>query len=623
MPRITVRTFRELLKRRLVKGLGLIVLIVISLSMVIFFAIPPGAPVQTEVAGLNDPVVKVGDVVLTEGDLQRLINLQTQDNPPAEYGALLQLRYQLARSFAEAMAFTLELEKQGYTASEAEIEAAREQFIKARLDQLRAQLLPEGKGDDRALDKALRERGSSLRRVREQLLAETPEFLFRLQVVQDKFRKSAQQKYNPTDEQLRLMFEQVYPARIFVSIEKHKDKAQARIQAAYNALKAGKPFAEVVKQYSDDPEFIKKQGGRLPGSGYYEIQEQLSNLFGAEVATRVLAFKPNKDYTEPLQDKEKKGYYIYAIAERKMQPPEDFEKNKEGYRQAFINMRLGREDARIRIAARQNFKPQIVDPILAQYEKVDQLFLTNAPVPQRIKVYKEVSEALAPIVASANPNVRLAQWLQINVLNSLVNLYKQVKDKQNEKKYREQLNAAINRFFNEGGEDLTIRLLRAQLLIEAGKKQSALNDLEVAEGLVARPSEFPYLFQVAQLYEQAGRKDKAQQLTKRAEDMRRELQRQQEEMIRRQIEAFRKQQEEERKKQQAAQKQPRQPNQAPSQGAPQTNQLPAGQQGATQPNQPTAEQPGAQRKTSASPAKNPVPAQPQPNRSANPAPAGQ
>ncbi|MDW8107414.1 MAG: peptidylprolyl isomerase, partial [Armatimonadota bacterium] len=570
MAGITVRTFRELLKRRLVKGLGLIVLIVISLSMVIFFAIPPGAPVQTEIGGLNDPVVKVGDVVLTEGDLQRLINLQTQDNPPAEYGALLQLRYQLARSFGEAMAFTLELEKQGYTASNAELEAAREQFIKTRLDQLRAQLLPEGKGDDRDLDKALRERGSSLRRIREQLLAETPEFLFRLQVVQDKFRKSAQQKYNPTDEQLRLMFEQVYPARIFVSVEKHKDKAQARIQAAYNALKAGKPFAEVVKQYSDDPEPIKKQGGRLPGSGYYEIQEQLSNLFGAEVATRVLAFKPNKDYTEPLQDKEKKGYYIYAIAERKMEPPEDFEKNKEGYRQAFINMRLGREDTRIRTAARQNFKPQIVDPILAQYEKIDQLFLTNAPVPQQIKVYKEVSEALAPIVASANPNVRLAQWLQINALNSLVNLYKQVKDKQNEKKYREQLTAAVNRFFNEGGEDLTIRLLRAQLLIDAGQKQNALNDLEIAEGLAARPTEFPYMFQIAQLYERAGRKDKAQQLTKRAEDMRRELQRQQEEMIRRQIEAFRKQQEEEQKKQQATQKQQTQPNQAPPQGAPQT-----------------------------------------------------
>jgi hypothetical protein len=109
---------------------------------------------------------------------------------------------------------------------------------------LRQQLLPEGKGDDRALDKALKERGASLNRVREQIAAEVPELLFRMRVVQDKFLKSLREKYNPTDEQVRLMFEQVFPARIFVSAEKHTDKAQARINEAHAALKEGKPFAK-------------------------------------------------------------------------------------------------------------------------------------------------------------------------------------------------------------------------------------------------------------------------------------------------------------------------------------------------------------------------------------------
>jgi hypothetical protein len=84
MAGITVRTFRELLKRKLVKGLGLIVLLLIAGSMVIFFAIPPGAPMQRGGEGdFNQPVVKVGDEVITEGDLTRFINLQTQGNPPA------------------------------------------------------------------------------------------------------------------------------------------------------------------------------------------------------------------------------------------------------------------------------------------------------------------------------------------------------------------------------------------------------------------------------------------------------------------------------------------------------------------------------------------------------------
>ena len=576
MAGITVRTFRELLKRKLVKGVGLIVLLLIAGSMVIFFAIPPGAPIQRESEGLNQPVLKVGDIVVTEADLLRLMNLQTQGNLPSEYGALLQMRYQTAQNLANQLAITLELEKQGYTASRAEIEAAKEEYIKSQLDMLRQQLLPEGKGDDRALDKALKERGASLRRVREQILAEAPELLFRIRVVNDKFLKSLREKYNPTDEQVRLMFEQVYPARIFVSVEKHKEKAEARIKEAHAALKAGKPFAEVVQQYSDDPDAIKKQGGRITGSGYYEIQEQLSNLFGAEVANRVMTFKPNKDFTEPLQDKEKKGYYIYAIAERKMEPPPDFDKNKEQYRQAFINMRISNEQQRVMNAALQNFKPEFVDPILAQYDALTKTF--GMPTPERLKTLKAINDALTPVVNSANPNVRLAQWMQILVLNQLVQISKEVKDKEGEKTYREQLTAAINRFFNEGGEDLNIRLLHAEMLIEAGQKQKALDNLEIAAGMVVRPNEFPFLFSIAELYEKAGRKDLAQQTRKRATDLQKEMarrQKEQEEMIRRQLEELRKQQEAEQKKQQEAQQQP-QGNQPPAANAPQGN-TPQGQ----------------------------------------------
>ncbi|BCW96670.1 MAG: peptidylprolyl isomerase [Fimbriimonadales bacterium] len=585
MAGITVRTFRELLKRKLVKGIGLIALLGVAASMVIFFAIPPGAPLQQGGGeGLTQPVVKVGEVVITEGDLTRFMNLQTQGELPTEYGAQLQMRYQTAQQIANQLAMTLELEQQGYAASNKDIEAAREEYIQSQLDMLRQQLLPEGKGDDRALDKALKERGASLNRVREQIAAETPDLLFRMRVAQDKFLKSLREKYNPTDEQVRLMFEQVFPARVFVSVEKHKDQAQARINEAHAALKAGKPFAEVVQQYSDDPDAIKKQGGRLTGSGYYEIQEQLSNLFGAEVANRIMAFKPNQDFTEPLQDKEKKGYYIYAIAERKMSPPPDFDKNKEQYRQAFINMRISNEQQRVMNAAQQNYKPEFVDPLLAQYDALTKTM--GMPTPERLKTFKAVNDALTPIVNSASPNVRLAQWMQILVLNQLVEISKEVKDKEGEKTYREQLTAAINRFFNEGGEDLNIRLLRAELLIEANQKQKALDDLEIAAGMIFRPEDFPFLIGVADLYEKAGRKDLAQQTRKRATDLQQEMQRRQQaqqEAIRRQLEELRKQQEAEQKKQQGAQGQSS-GNQQPAAGAPQQN-APQGQSNPNAPQQ--------------------------------------
>ncbi|MGQ9657252.1 MAG: hypothetical protein ACUVV1_05040, partial [Fimbriimonadales bacterium] len=101
MAGITVRTFRELLKRKLVKGIGLVALLGIAASMVIFFAIPPSAPMQREAGtGLTQPVLKVGNETITEADLTRFMNLQTQGNPPAEYGAQLQMRYQTAQNLA-------------------------------------------------------------------------------------------------------------------------------------------------------------------------------------------------------------------------------------------------------------------------------------------------------------------------------------------------------------------------------------------------------------------------------------------------------------------------------------------------------------------------------------------
>jgi hypothetical protein len=239
-------------------------------------------------------------------------------------------------------------------------------------------------------------------------------------------------------------------------------------------------------------------------------------------------------------------------------------------------MRVSNEQQRVMNAAQQNFKPELVDPILAQYDTLTKTM--GMPTPERLKTFKAINDALTPVVNSANPNVRLAQWMQILVLNQLVQISKEVKDKEGEKTYREQLTAAINRFFNEGGEDLNIRRLRAEMLIEAGQKQKALDDLEIAAGMVVRPNEFPFLFDIAELYEKAGRKDLAQQTRKRATDLQKEMARRQEEqqeMIRRQLEAMRKQQEAERKKQQEAQKQP-QSNQQPAANAPQGN-TPQGQ----------------------------------------------
>ncbi len=564
MSGITVRTFRDLLRKKAFKAIGLTVAGLVALSMIVFFAyVPSPSEQRVEAMGLNKVVMRVGTLEFTEADLARLIENQTRGNPPSEYGQMLQIRYQTARQVGQELAMTLEVEKRGFQASRAEIEQARDQFINAQLSAIRQQLLPEGKGTDSDLDKALRERGTSLRQLREQLGAQLPEVALRAQVVNQKFLQSLREKYNPTDEQLRLMFENIYPARIFISAEKHKDKAQARAREAYDQLKAGKPFAEVVKTYSDDPDPIKKNGGQITGSGYYEILDQLSELFSPEFANQVMALK-SSEYTEPTEDKNKSGYYIFTIAKREQDIPKDFNERKDQYREAFIQSRISREQMRVMNEAQKNFKPEFVDPLLAQYDKL--INMGFAEVPVRYKTFREVDEALTPIVNSSDANVRMAQWLQIIVLNQLRQLAndKQIKDEKQAKEYTNRLMEAMNRFFNEGGESLDLRLLRAELLIEQKKSEEAVKDLEIAGGLVYQPFQFGYLIGISELYEKAGRKDLAQQTKKRADALQKALeeeQKAQQEAQARMLEQIRKQQEEEAKKSRQEQGKTQQPQQ--------------------------------------------------------------
>jgi molybdopterin converting factor small subunit len=583
MSGLSVRTFRNLLRNKALRAIGFTIGGLVALSMVIFFAyVPPmgmqgtprgGSPTSSEV------VLKVGNYSLSEGELEQSLRFMQQGQEAETLGAQLSQRYGMLRNLGEQLALVNQLEKAGFRATSADIEGVKEEFLKQRLDELRAQLLRNSKGSDRDLDRALKERGTSLDRVKRELLASVPEILFTIEATNAKYIKSLREKYNPTDEQLRLMFENLYPARIFISEEKHKDKAQPRAQEAYEQLKAGKPFAEVVKRYSDDPKPLIDRGGSLVGSGYYEIQEQLSSYLRPEDVSGVLSLKPG-DLTPPLRDKESKGYYIFTLTKREQQLPPDFDKEKARYREMFVNMRAQREVFRMRTDALKAFKSEIKDPLLAQYEKWTGVFAK--PPQEQEKELEAIDSALTSLVAKPSPTIRLAQWMQVQVLAQLRGLAKKT-DEKKAQQYTERLLGALNRFFQEGGEDIALRLMRAELLIEQDQKAQALKDIEIAQGLAWRPYDFPQLDRIAELYKKAGRNDLAQQaeqLARQRQKQMEEMRRAQEEAIRRQMEAFRKQQEEQKKKEQQSAQQA--PSKTP---AGNQSQPPAGAQAESQPSE--------------------------------------
>jgi hypothetical protein len=559
MAGITVRTFRNLLKNKALRTFGFIIAGLVALSMVIFFTyIPP--------MGIDDPqrrggtaggaeVLRVGDHSVNEGELEQYLQFtqRAEDFEALGLGMQLNQRYQALRTLGEQLAFVSLLEKSGFRASDADIEQVKQEYLKQELDALRSQLLPQGKGSDRDLDRALKERGRSLEQVKKEILTRVPELLFTIEATQSKYIKSLREKHNPTDEQLRLMFENLYPARIFISQEKHKEQAAARAQQAYEQLKAGKPFTEVVKTFSDDPKPLIDRGGSLTGSDYYTIQDQLSGYLRPEDVSGVLTLKPGA-FTPPLKDKNNQGFYLFTLTKREQDLPDDFEKEKAKYRDQFVNMRLQREVFRQRTKSLSEFKMQIKDPLMVEYEKWIGVFAK--PPHEQEKELTQIEKSLTPLIATPSPSTRMAQWLQVQVLAQLRGLAKKT-DEKKAKEYTERLLTALTRFFNDGGEDVSLRLMRAELLIEMGQKPQALDDLQIAQGLLWRPYEFPQLDRVASLYEKAGRKDLAQQASQLARQRQKqfeEMRKAQEEAMRRQFEQFRKQQEAEQKKKTAEQK---------------------------------------------------------------------
>ncbi len=558
MSGISIRTFRNLLRNKALRAIGFTVAGLVALSMVVFFAyIPPMGLNSAQRGGTStggQVVLQVGDYKVTEGELEQYIQFIQQGREPDTISDQLSQRYNMLTLLGNQLALVAHLEKLGFRASDDEVEAVKQEYLKQQRDILRSQLLPNGKGSDRDLDRALKERGSSLRRFEEETLARVPEIMFRIEATQAKYTRSLREKYNPTDEQLRLMFENIFLSRIFISQEKHREKAPTRAQEAYNQLKAGKPFAEVVRLYSDDPGFITGRGGAIPGSDYYSIQDQLNTILRPEDVSGVLALKPGA-FTPPLRDRENRGYYIFTLTKRQLQLPGDFEKEKAKYRDQFIAGRVQREQGRAYMQAMQAFKPQIKDPLLQQYEKW--LGARVKRPDEQLKELEQIDKALTPLVASATPTTRMAQWLQIQVLASLRGLAKKT-DAQKAKLYTERLLAALNGFFSDGGEDVSLRMMRAELLIELGQKAQALDDLEIAQRLAWRPDAFETLYRIADLYKKAGRIDLAQQTNQLADERKKqfdEMRKAQEEAIRRQLEAFRKQQEAQQKQQPAQQKQ--------------------------------------------------------------------
>jgi len=563
MSGFTIRSIRQLGAKRSIRALAYIIVGAVALSMVIFFTLPGGAPSQQRNTGSvpfedETPVASVGGKTITAGEMNKLLaGLQQQQRFGRGPGVTLMMRYQAVQSLAGEAMMEAALRGQGISVGEADLEAARAQFVEQQLAPFRMQLLPEGKGTDADFDKALRERGASLEMMKERLLAMVPESSLRVQAMYQKWLAGLKQKYTPAnDEQLKQMWLNIYPARIWISTttpKRSKEAAQKRAQEAHDKLKAGASFEEVAKQYTDDPATIRDKGGQMTGSGYFEIQDSLAALLKPEDVTQVMALSPGQ-YTEPLEDKEGQSFYIYSITKRQMELPKDFEQKKNDYKQQYIDTRTQSEVGRFRMQAMNNVKPEYKDPLLQAYHQW--VSSTASDTPARLKNLKEVLEKVTPLTAKEDsPDLLLSYWLHLQIVNQLYNTAKLVKDKKMVQDYRSQLVAAFEKYFSLGPEeDMGLRLVYGEALLESGKKAQAVEEFKIVQEFTIEDAQFQTQQRLAELFKKAGETALAAKAAKQGQEMFQRVQAQQAEQQRMQAEMMKQFEAERKKKEEAVKK---------------------------------------------------------------------
>lgn len=171
-----------------------------------------------------------------------------------------------------------------------------------------------------------------------------------------------------TEERIRERYESIDLSQIVIATgpaagEKSRSDREAlqRAEEVYARITAGEDFAELAKEYSDDP-ITSEQGGRVGRGTIALYRQELDESF----VEAVLQLAPG-EVSRPI--KTRYGYYIVRVEDVKLAEGEEWEKEKEKVRKELMLEALntsGKLNDWIK-AEREKAKIEILDPALRGY----------------------------------------------------------------------------------------------------------------------------------------------------------------------------------------------------------------------------------------------------------------
>src|SRR5690554_1409139 len=171
-----------------------------------------------------------------------------------------------------------------------------------------------------------------------------------------------------TEEQIRERYETIELSHILIATEpenaekpRSQREALQRAEEVYERIMAGEDFAQLAKEYSDDP-FTAEMGGRIGRSTILFFQQALEKNF-VETALQLAVGEISK----PVETRY--GYHIIRVDDVKLAEGEEWEKEKENVRKELMLEALeqsGEMNTWIK-EEREKAKIEILDPALRGY----------------------------------------------------------------------------------------------------------------------------------------------------------------------------------------------------------------------------------------------------------------
>ncbi len=459
--------------------------------------------------GPDEPVARVGDQTISHAMFLNMAarqeQMMAQFGQPTGPEQLLTMRQNVLESMAGEAAQYIEAKKQGITATDKEIDDKIDEYINDSLK-------PQAGQSEAAVRRNIEAQSGSIENFKTEQRKNYDRDLVARQIVLDKFEKQFKEKNKVTEDDYKKSVTNIGLRQIKISPQpdaKAKDfkaaldKAQVAAKAKAEKLAAqlknadATKFAAVAKTESDDP-MSKAKGGDIGTKPPAQLP------YSPKINQAIADAKGN--FVGPLQDERTGDWYLFLITSRKLELPKDYAKNKAATLKTFEEQKDNDAWTTYITELKEKNPPEILDPALAAYDLQNKK-LYAAQGDEQKQLRQQVIEKYQSALPTASGEEATAIRYQ------LAQQYAQAGERD---KQIEVLKTAI-----EGGGD--VKMLRAdyaRALTDAGKKDEALKQVQELSKAVdespSAPSPFggsnpddAMRFQIAQLYDQLGKKDLA------------------------------------------------------------------------------------------------------------------